>query len=217
MRTSKEYSEKLRKMRKNVYMNGELIERDDQKLLPSIRVLSKTFDLAEEPEFKDLITATSHLTGDTINRFTHVNRSADDLLKKQKIIRKACHLTGGCIQRCMGCDAINALSFVMHEIDKAYGTEYPATLPFEGDFVNPETKKYLEKYIMRKEDVPPEKIHLCFRLLSDMLCSALSGVSAVAGVHGGGSPIMEEITIAATYDFEEKKKIAKYLAGIEKI
>jgi 4-hydroxyphenylacetate 3-monooxygenase/4-hydroxybutyryl-CoA dehydratase/vinylacetyl-CoA-Delta-isomerase len=91
----------------------------------------------------------------------------------------------------------------------------PATLPFEADFVNPETKQPLEKYIKRKEDVKPENIHLCFRLLSDMLCSSLSGVSAVAGVHGGGSPIMEEIIIAATYDFEEKKKLARYLAGIE--
>jgi len=27
--------------------------------------------------------------------------------------------------------------------------------------------------------------------------------------------VMEEILITATYDFEEKKKIAKYLAGIE--
>jgi 4-hydroxyphenylacetate 3-monooxygenase/4-hydroxybutyryl-CoA dehydratase/vinylacetyl-CoA-Delta-isomerase len=48
-----------------------------------------------------------------------------------------------------------------------------------------------------------------------MLCSSLGGSSAVAGVHGGGSPIMEEIAIAATYDFDEKKRVAKYLAGIE--
>ncbi len=91
----------------------------------------------------------------------------------------------------------------------------PATLPFEEDFANPQTKQYLDKYIKRKEEISSENIHLCFRLLSDMLCSALSGVSAVAGVHGGGSPIMEEIAIAATYDFEEKKKIAKHLAGIK--
>jgi len=52
-------------------------------------------------------------------------------------------------------------------------------------------------------------------MLSDTLCSAIGGVSAVAGVHGGGSPVMEEILITLTYDFEEKKKIAKYLAGIE--
>jgi 4-hydroxyphenylacetate 3-monooxygenase/4-hydroxybutyryl-CoA dehydratase/vinylacetyl-CoA-Delta-isomerase len=91
----------------------------------------------------------------------------------------------------------------------------PATLPFEEDFASPETKRFLEKYIMRKEGISPENIQLCFRLLSDMLCSSSSGASAVAGVHGGGSPIMEEITMAATYDFDEKKKIAKYLAGIE--
>jgi aromatic ring hydroxylase len=474
MRTSKEYIEKLSRMRKNVHLNGKLVERNDPELVPSLRVLSKTFDLAEDAQFRDLITATSHLTGDTINRFTHVNRSADDLLRKQKMVRKVCHLTGGCIQRCMGCDSLNALSFVTHELDKMYGTEYskrfikyleyfqrddltaaaaqtdvkgdrslrpheqkdpdlylhlvekrkdgivvkgaknhitmaavadeiiclptramqeqdadyavafaipadaegvklithvanprarktfkapiaefgfadsfvifdnlfvpwervfmcgewplaallahgfalyhrhsytgckpavtdiltgasalvaeyqgiadkphvrsklthlasvaelvyaagvasavdgqlhesgtfipnttyanvgrrhaglniyheaetladlagglPATLPTEGDFENPETKRYLEKYIMRKEGIQPENIHRCFRLLSDLLCSSLSGVSAVAGIHGGGSPIMEEITIAATYDFDEKKKVAKTLAGID--
>jgi len=474
VRSSSEYAKKLSKMRKNVYINGELVERNDPELVPSINVLSKTFDLVEDPTFKDLITTSSHLTGETINRFTHVNRSADDLLKKQKMIRKACHLTGGCIQRCMGCDALNSLSFVTYEVDKLYGTEYhkrftkyldyfqkndltaaaaqtdvkgdrslrpheqkdpdlylhlvekrddgivvrgaknhitmaaiadeiiclptramkeedadyavafavpadvegiklithvanhrtrkvfkapaadfgfadsfvifddlfvpservfmcgewpgaaflahgfalyhrhsytgckpaltdiitgasalvadyqgiadkshvrsklvhlasvaelvyaagiaaavegqlhesgtfipnttyanvgrrhaglniyhesetltdlagglPATLPAEGDFINPETRRYLEKYIMRKKEITPEEVHRCFRFLSDMLCSSLSGVSAVAGVHGGGSPIMEEITIAGTYDFEEKKKVAKYLAGIE--
>jgi len=91
----------------------------------------------------------------------------------------------------------------------------PATLPYEGDFVSPETRPYMEKYIMRKADVPAEKVHRCFRLISDMICSAAGGAAAVAGVHGGGSPVMEEILITATYDFEEKKKIAKYLAGIE--
>jgi 4-hydroxyphenylacetate 3-monooxygenase/4-hydroxybutyryl-CoA dehydratase/vinylacetyl-CoA-Delta-isomerase len=112
MRSSKEYLEKLQRMRKNVYMKGKLVERSDPELIPSINILSKTFDFAEDPKFQDLITTTSHLTGERINRFTHVNRSADDLLKKQKMIRHACHFTGGCIQRCMGCDAINALSFV---------------------------------------------------------------------------------------------------------
>jgi len=91
----------------------------------------------------------------------------------------------------------------------------PATLPFEEDFVNPETKRFLEKYIMRKGDISPNNIQLCFRLLSDMLCSSLGGAAAIAGVHGGGSPIMEDIAIAATYDFDEKKKVARYLAGIE--
>ena len=39
--------------------------------------------------------------------------------------------------------------------------ELPAILPYEGDFVSPETRSYMEKYIMRKADVPVEKIHRC--------------------------------------------------------
>ncbi len=475
MRTSEEYRTSLRKMKKNVYIDGKLVERDDPILVPSTNVLAKTFDLVDDPEFKGLITARSHLTGIEINRFTHVNQNAEDLLKKQELIRRACHLTGGCIQRCMGCDAINALSLITYEVDKSYGTDYhkrfqkyleyfqkedltaamaqtdvkgdrslrphqqkdpdlyvrvverrsdgivvrgaknhitmapnadeiicvptramtendvdwavafalpadaegiklithvanprprkylkapmsefgvadsfvifddvfvpwdrvflcgewpfagllahaagglyhrhsycgckpavtdlvmgamaltadyqgvenkphirskladlacvaelvyaagiaaavtgekhpsgnfvpnlvyvnvgrrhagvniyheletltdvagglPATLPFEGDFSNPETGAYLEKYLKRREGVSTENIHRCFRMLSEMLCSALGGVWAVAGVHGGGSPIMEEILIHLSYDFNAKKKLVKHLAGIK--
>jgi aromatic ring hydroxylase len=68
---------------------------------------------------------------------------------------------------------------------------------------------------MRKEGVSAEDQHRCFRLLSDMLCSAHAGVLQVAGVHGGGSPIMERIAITAQYDIQAKKNLAKYLAGIE--
>ncbi|MHA1606747.1 MAG: 4-hydroxyphenylacetate 3-hydroxylase family protein [Candidatus Freyarchaeota archaeon] len=473
MRTPEEYQESLYKMKPNVYIGGEKVKRDDPRLQGGIRVISKTFELVDDPEFKDLLVATSHLTGEKINRFTHINRSPEDLLKKQEMIRKLCHLTGGCIQRCMGCDAINALSVITYEVDQALGTEYhkrflkyleyfqkndlvaagaqtdvkgdrslrphqqkdpdlyvrivkktddgiivrgaknhitmaayadelivlptrmmtkddgdwsvsfaipadtegvklvtratsfrprkkfkaplaevgaadsfvifddvfvpwervflcgewqfagllahlfalfhrhsytgckpalfdiimgaaalvsdyngvenkphvrsklaqlvslselvyaagiasavksqtygsgtcvpnvvyanvgrrhaglnahaaieiltdlsgglPATLPYEEDFLNPETGPLLEKYISRRAEVPPENIHRCFRLLSDMLCSALGGVMAVADVHGGGSPVMEEIAIMATYDVEEKKQIVKRLAGI---
>jgi len=38
----------------------------------------------------------------------------------------------------------------------------------------------------------------------------------VAGVHGGGSPIMETITMMSRYDIESLKNIARYLAGINK-
>jgi len=36
----------------------------------------------------------------------------------------------------------------------------------------------------------------------------------IAGVHGGGSPIMETIALSIEYDFETRKNLAKYLAGI---
>ena len=38
----------------------------------------------------------------------------------------------------------------------------------------------------------------------------------VAGMHGGGSPLMETITMMSRYDLEGLKNIAKYLAGINK-
>ena len=473
MRTPEEYIEDLKKMKPNVYMEGKRVSRDHHLLMYGIRVIAKTFELAMDPKYKDLLVTKSHITGQEINRFTHIAQSPEDLLKKQEMIRKLCHITGGCIQRCMGCDAINALSVVTYEVDKAYGTDYhknflkyleyfqkndltaaaaqtdvkgdrslrphqqpdpdlyvrivkktdegiivrgaknhitmaayadeiivlptramtekdkdyavafaipadtegvklitrvayprprkelhcpaevygvgdsfvvfddvfvpwervflcgewpyagvlahhfanfhrhsytgckpavtdiilgasvlvseyngirdkphvrsrlvelvcvgelvyaagiasavtstkhpsgtqipnviytnvgrrhagvhiyreyeiltelagglPATLPYEDEFINPETKPYLEKYIKRKEGISAENIHRCFRFLSDMLCSAHTGVAQVAGVHGGGSPIMEEIIIAASYNFGEKKKIAEYLAGI---
>jgi hypothetical protein len=37
----------------------------------------------------------------------------------------------------------------------------------------------------------------------------------VAGIHGGGSPIMEDIAIMGIYDMEKRRNVAKYLAGIK--
>lgn len=473
MRTAQQYLENLRKMRSNVYMNGKIIPRDDPRLMGGINVISATFEFAADPRHADLMTAESHLTGKTINRYTHVHQSVEDLLKKQEMTRMLCQQVGGCIQRCMGIDATNALSVVTKDVDNAYGTDYnarflkwleyfqendlvaccaqtdvkgdrskrpheqedpdlyvriverrddgiivrgaknhitiapyaeeiivvptralgekdagyavafaipadtpgvklvtratsprerklmktgreigtadsfiifddvfvprervflcgehkfggmlallfalyhrhsytgckpattdvimgqaalvaeyngiekahhvreklaemvavaelvygagiasavkarkaasgtyvpdvvytnvaryhagvklyheyetladlsgglPATLPPEEDFYNPETGPLLHKYIMRNPKISAENQHRLFRLLSDTLCSAHSGVMQVAGLHGGGSPIMEKIAIMSTYDIEAKKKLAKYLAGIK--
>lgn len=124
MRTFEEYLEGLRAMKPNIHMHGEEIQRDDPRLMPAMNNIKLTFDLAQEPELQHLMTATSHLDGERINRFCHINRSQDDLLKKQEMTRLACQRTPACIQRCMGVDMLNALSVVTHEIDQARGTEY---------------------------------------------------------------------------------------------
>lgn len=474
MRSADDYIYDLYKMKPNIYIDGKRVDRRDNRLQGGIRVISKTFELAEHPDYKNLIVTKSHIIGKKINRFTHIAQNSNDLLTKQKMIRRLCHLTGGCIQRCMGCDAINALSIVTYLVDMSFGTEYnkrfinylryfqendltaacaqtdvkgdrskrpheqedpdmylrivdkrsdgiivrgaknsitmasyadeiiviptramterdrdwsisfaipadddgvklitratamrprreleapishvgvgdsmiifddvfipwdrvflcgeyeyatmlahlfalyhrhsytgckpaatdiimgtaaliaeyngvkdkwhirsklaelasiaelvyaagvasalegektpsgtfmpnviyanvgrryagknyyheleiladvagglAATLPYEGDFLNPETRRYIEKYIKRKTDVPSEAVYRCYMLISDLLCSALGGVMAIAGVHGGGSPVMEDIAIWRSYNFDEKKEIAKYLAGIK--
>ncbi len=473
MRTTAEYRDRLCSMRKNVYIDGQLVERDDPRLVKGQNVIAETFNFAMDPKYAELVTAKSHITGKTINRFTHIHQSAEDLMKKQEMTRILCQHVGGCIQRCMGVDALNALSVVTKDCDNAMGTNYherflkyleyfqendlvgncaqtdvkgdrmkrpheqqdpdlylrvvekredgivvrgakahntiapyadeiiviptrlmtekdadwsvafavpadtegvylvcrttaprerkafkapidsygsadsltifdnvfvpwervflcgetkfagllaiqfanyhrhsytgckpavtdvimgatalvaeyngiekaphvrdkladlvavaelvygtgiasavksyqaasgtyvpnfvytnvaryhagvnvyheyeiladiagglPATLPPEGDFLNPETRDLLNKYIMRNPAISAENQHRCFRFCSDMLCSAHAGVMQVAGIHGGGSPIMEKIAITGMYDFESKKKIAKRLAGI---
>lgn len=124
MRTSKEYLESLAQMRPNIYMNGELMGRDNPAVIHASNGIQRTFDLIDDPEFKDLLTATSHISGKTINRFTNIHQSPEDLLKKQKLTRLMCNYTGGCFMRCMGIDAMNGLSVSTKNTDLKYGTNY---------------------------------------------------------------------------------------------
>ncbi len=474
LKTSEEYVERLTRMRPNVYAHGKKIRRDDPMLEIAINTLRVTFDSVNDPDLKDLIVTSSHLTGEPINRFTALNLSIEDLYKQQEMKRLCCHRVGGCAQRCMATDTLNAIGVATKDIDDAKATNYhdnflefvkyyqandlvgstsmtdpkgdrkarpseqedpdlylrvvernskgivvrgaknhitmgpyvdehlviptrtftkdegdwavsfaipadtegvkiisrivtprprielkapynqygvadsvvvfenvfvpwervfmcgewefagklaltfagfhrhsycgckpaitdiilgatalvaeyngvgssphivdqltelmviaelvyasgiaaaarakksssgiytpeflysntgrymagmniyheydilnsiagglPSTIPPEEDWLNPETGPDLEKYISRKPGVSAEKLHRLFRFISDFSCSAMAGWGQYAGVHGGGSPIMEKIGIRAGYDLESKKNIAKYLAGIK--
>jgi len=88
------------------------------------------------------------------------------------------------------------------------------TLPFEAEFYGEETKKDMDKYIVRNPNISAEDSHRIWRFIENIGASSMAHWYAIAGVHGGGSPIMETITLNAEYDYESKKNIAKYLAGI---
>lgn len=126
MRTKEQYIKGLMKLKPNLYLKGEKVDRDHEALEQSINVIGKTFDAAHDPATRDLCTATSHLTGETISRFCHVHQSTEDLHKKQDMTRALCREVGYCIGRCMGIDSINAVNSVSFEADKANNgeTEY---------------------------------------------------------------------------------------------
>jgi aromatic ring hydroxylase len=105
-------------MKRNIYFNGSLIDRTDEIQMACLDTMGTTFDEAAKPENQALLTAISHLTGERINRFTHIHQNTDDLHKKQDMTRHLCHKVGGCIQRCMGIDATNAIYNVSYEADK---------------------------------------------------------------------------------------------------
>ena len=124
--TSEQYEESLRDLNLVVYFFGERIDNpvDHPIIRPSMRAVAKTYDLALRPEFEDIMTATSHITGKKINRFTHIHQSIEDLVKKSKMGRLLGRETGCCFQRCVGMDALNALSIVTYDIDEKNGTDY---------------------------------------------------------------------------------------------
>ena len=124
--TGAQYIESLRKMKTRVYMFGELVENwvDHPIIRPSIDCVAMTYDLAHDPEYADLMTATSNLTGETVNRFCHLHQSTDDLRKKVKMQRLLGQKTASCFQRCVGMDAFNAVFSTTYEIDQKYGTAY---------------------------------------------------------------------------------------------
>jgi 4-hydroxybutyryl-CoA dehydratase/vinylacetyl-CoA-Delta-isomerase len=124
--TAEEYLDSLRKLHLKVYMFGRRVldPVDDPIIRPSALAVAKTYELAQAPEHEDLMTARSHLTGEKINRFTHIHQNREDLLKKSKMGRLLGRETGCCFQRCVGMDALNALSIVTFDIDGKYGTLY---------------------------------------------------------------------------------------------
>ena len=139
--TGEQYIESLRKLKTRVYMFGEKIDNwvDHPIIRPSINSVAMTYDLAHEEEYKDLMTATSNLTGEVVNRFAHLHQSTEDLKKKVKMQRLCGQKTASCFQRCVGMDAFNAVYSTTFEIDEKYGTNY------HENFV-----KYL-KYVQEKD------------------------------------------------------------------
>lgn len=126
MKTAAQYEESLRKLNLNVYMFGEKIDNvvDHPIIRPSMNAVAMTYEMAHHPGAEEIMTATSHLTGKKINRFTHIHQSKEDLIKKTKMGRLMGAHTGCCFQRCVGIDALNALSMTTFDMDKKYGTEY---------------------------------------------------------------------------------------------
>jgi 4-hydroxybutyryl-CoA dehydratase/vinylacetyl-CoA-Delta-isomerase len=121
-----EYIESLRKIHPIIYYKGKRIEDVTRHpaTAPHVRAAAMTYRLASSKEHRDLATATSHLTGRTISRFTHVHQNVEDLIKKIKLLRVLGQKTGTCFQRCVGHDGINATYSVSYEIDQKYGTDY---------------------------------------------------------------------------------------------
>jgi len=126
MMTGEQYRKSLRRLKPEIYYMGEKIESvaDHPAFVPHVNAAALTYEMALAPEFEELLSTTSHLTGEKINRYTHIHHSHDDLVKKVKMLRALGQQTGSCFQRCVGHDGLNSVYSITYEIDQKMGTDY---------------------------------------------------------------------------------------------
>jgi 4-hydroxybutyryl-CoA dehydratase / vinylacetyl-CoA-Delta-isomerase len=127
MMTGRQYRQSLKDRKPLVvFMNGQRLEEPTENpiVAASINSIALTFELAEDPKYRSAMTATSALTGRTINRFCHLHQSTEELYQKcgmQRLLGQKC---GTCFQRCVGMDAFNSIYITTFEMDQCHGTDY---------------------------------------------------------------------------------------------
>ena len=126
LKTKAEYIESIRALKPTAYMFGKRVENviDNPRIRAGIEATAATYEVAEKPEYRDLVVAVSPLINEPVNRFTLPPSSIEDLVARVKLNRKLGNYVGTCHQRCTGLDCLSALSIVTYDIDKKYQTAY---------------------------------------------------------------------------------------------
>ena len=84
MITKEAYLQSIKNLGHRVFIQGELVDSvvDHPISRPPIMALAETYAQAERKEQKALYTAQSNLTGESVNRFLHIQQTIDDLILK---------------------------------------------------------------------------------------------------------------------------------------
>ncbi len=127
MKTPEQFKESLKRMRPNIYKFGGLIE--DVTTHPATRSTveghAQIFESSLKPEYEDILTTTSNLTGERISRYLSIIKSPEDMLANARMKRFMFNLTGTCTGgRCVGWTALNAMWATTYDIDQKFGTDY---------------------------------------------------------------------------------------------
>ena len=119
LKTAQEYLDTIRKMKPHVYCGGKWVENllDNPITRSMVMANSAIYGLAEDPQHKEVMVGTSHLTGQPINRNLNVARNIHDLDMRQEMALLTSQTVGTCNYRCVGCDALNSLAATTWEMD----------------------------------------------------------------------------------------------------
>lgn len=125
--SGKAYKDSLRDLKVNAYAFGKRIENqlEHELTAPAIEAVAMSYDQGLDPDYEDKITAVSSITGEKINRFTHVYQNADDLIKRFELQRDLARRNGMCVgARCVSGNILSALHTVTQAIQQATGAPY---------------------------------------------------------------------------------------------
>ncbi|MGA2333249.1 MAG: 4-hydroxyphenylacetate 3-hydroxylase N-terminal domain-containing protein [Syntrophales bacterium] len=126
LKTSKEYLESVKKLSPRVYCAGKWVKGllDNKITRSMVMANAAIYDLAADPKYKEIMVATSHLTGEPVNRNLNVARNIHDLDMRQEMALLTSQTVGTCNYRCVGCDALNSLAATTWEMDRDLKTKY---------------------------------------------------------------------------------------------
>jgi len=89
------------------------------------------------------------------------------------------------------------------------------TMPSEKDLRHPVAGKYIEKYLRAVASVPTEHRMRIMRLIENITLGTAAVGYRTESMHGAGSPQAQRIMISRQGNLEQKKALAREIAGIK--
>ena len=124
--SEQQYRDRVAKLRPNLFIGGKKI--DDLTRHPVtkgvIDATARVYQLTMDPQYAHVMTAASHLTGETISRALHIHQSSQDLFKRLDMARLSSQKLGTCNYRCPGNEMLPSLAATTWEMDRDKGTDY---------------------------------------------------------------------------------------------
>jgi len=124
--TPEQFEASLKKMKPRIFMDGKRVESilENKNTRTVVEANKASYAWALDPKYKDIMTCYSPLIEQTVNRYTYVSASVEDLVKKAQAGTFTSEMLGTCIYRCVGYDAFHSLASTTWEMDRDLGTSY---------------------------------------------------------------------------------------------
>jgi 4-hydroxybutyryl-CoA dehydratase/vinylacetyl-CoA-Delta-isomerase len=124
--TAERYLERVKRFKPKAFVGGEEIKDllSDPTTKPIINTVAKTYELASDPQFRDVMTVESPLIGERVSRLNHLAGTVDDLEMRLELTRLMTQTTGTCCGRCGGCSGLNTLAATTYAMKRDGKGEY---------------------------------------------------------------------------------------------